>query len=138
VIGHIESSVRHLESHPTSSTAEQAMQVASALGLDSAAGPQALLSWVRECGTKFPKWWMTAVERWEEWDTYRAPRRPGRPSSAVSGEPRYSALEDPRRSDLTHRSRPQSNPLAGAIDGEQEHNPFGRETKVSRVPLRLR
>jgi hypothetical protein len=138
VIEQIDSSARYLKSNPMSPTVHEALQVATRLGLGATAGPQALLSWVRESDTKFPKWWMTAIRRWEAWDAYRVPRRPGLPSAAVSGRRDNPIPEGSGRSRRPNPSSQQVSPPPESTDCATEHRTFGRETKITRVPLRLR
>ncbi len=131
VIDQIHASIRHLESDPLSEETRQAIEPAMEHGLATTGGPELLLSWAHHTGMDAGRPWEAAIKQWKAWGAYRPPRRSGLPKGGIS--------EVLRKTSAGRGTQPSAPPTAAELptnDGSQWT--FGRDTQISRVPIRLR
>lgn len=133
VIDRIHVSVRHLEAHAPDPKVLEAVAVATEYGLADTGGAGALLAWASDTGMDAGRPWEGAIKQWIAWGEYRPPRRPGLPKGGIA--------EVLKRTSARGLASPQN---VGSTEGDggrsqlPEQWTFGRETEVSRVPIRLR
>jgi hypothetical protein len=137
VIEQIHGAVRHFEKHPDAMMGA-AILAGETSGLASpSASPDALLEWARSAGVEMAKGWRETVHRWHAWARYRVPRRPG---AALQQHEQPAHLQPVTTSAPTQE--PQlPNPAAStnpATPEAPDRWSFGRETKITRVPITLR